>query len=48
MNLNAKLMPRHGEPLGDPKRYRWLVAKSDYLTMTRLDNFFPMRVISQL
>lgn len=42
-----KFMPRHGEPLGDPKRYRWLVAKSDYLTMTWTWQFFPMRVISQ-
>ena len=32
MDPNVKLVPRHGEP--PPKRYRRLVGKLNYLTIT--------------
>ncbi|XP_047262141.1 secreted RxLR effector protein 161-like isoform X1 [Capsicum annuum] len=47
MDLNAKLLPRKGEPLSDPERYRQLVGKLNYLTVTRPDIFFPVSVVSQ-
>jgi len=30
MNPNAKILPNHGEPLSNPKRYRRLVTKQNY------------------
>ncbi|RVW19151.1 Retrovirus-related Pol polyprotein from transposon RE1 [Vitis vinifera] len=41
MDPNVKLVPRQGEPLGDPGRYRQLVGKLNYLTITRPDISFP-------
>ncbi|RVW87762.1 hypothetical protein CK203_043984 [Vitis vinifera] len=41
MDPNVKLIPGQGEPLGDPRRYRQLVDKLNYLTITRLDISFP-------
>ncbi|RVW32180.1 Retrovirus-related Pol polyprotein from transposon RE2 [Vitis vinifera] len=38
---------RTGEPLGDPGRYRRLVGKLNYLTITRPDISFPVSVVSQ-
>ncbi|RVW30969.1 Retrovirus-related Pol polyprotein from transposon RE2 [Vitis vinifera] len=38
---------RTGEPLGDPERYRRLVGKLNYLTITRPDISFPVSVVSQ-
>ena len=47
MDPNVKLVPRQGEPLGDPGRYRRLVSKLNYLTITRPDISFPINVVSQ-
>ncbi|RVW70967.1 hypothetical protein CK203_050566 [Vitis vinifera] len=44
MDPNVKLIPRQREPLGDPWRYRRLVGKLNYLTITRLDISFPAKV----
>ncbi|XP_070026211.1 uncharacterized mitochondrial protein AtMg00810-like [Nicotiana sylvestris] len=38
---NTKLLPGKGEPLRDPTRYRRLVGKLNYLTLTRPDICFP-------
>ncbi|RVW37668.1 Retrovirus-related Pol polyprotein from transposon RE2 [Vitis vinifera] len=47
MDPNVKLIPGQGEPLGDPERYRQLVGKLNYLTITRPDISFPVSVVSQ-
>ena len=47
MDPNVKLVPRQGEPLRDPRRYRRLVGKLNYLTITRPDIPFPVSVVSQ-
>ncbi|KAJ9689309.1 hypothetical protein PVL29_014807 [Vitis rotundifolia] len=47
MDPNVKLIPGQGEPLGDPGRYRRLVGKLNYLTITRPDISFPVSVVSQ-
>ena len=47
MDPNVKLVPRQGEPLRDPRRYRLLVRRLNYLTVTRSDIFFPMSVVSR-
>ncbi|RVW92094.1 Retrovirus-related Pol polyprotein from transposon RE2 [Vitis vinifera] len=47
MDSNVKLIPGQGEPLGDLGRYRRLVGKLNYLTITRLDISFPVSVVSQ-
>ncbi|RVW88769.1 Retrovirus-related Pol polyprotein from transposon RE1 [Vitis vinifera] len=47
MDPNVKLVPGQGEPLGDPGRYRRLVGKLNYLTITCPDISFPMSVVSQ-
>ncbi|RVW91956.1 Retrovirus-related Pol polyprotein from transposon RE1 [Vitis vinifera] len=47
MDPNVKLIPGQGEPLGDPRRYRRLVGKLNYLTITRPDISFPVSVVSQ-
>nr|CAN67317.1 hypothetical protein VITISV_019719 [Vitis vinifera] len=44
MDPNVKLVPGQGEPLGDPGRYRRLVGKLNYLTITRPDISFPVSV----
>ena len=47
MNPNVKLVPGQGEPLRDPGRYRRLVGKLNYFTITRPDISFPVSVVSQ-
>jgi len=47
MDPNAKLLPSQGEPLLDPEKYRRLVGKLNYLTVTRLDISFAVSVVSQ-
>ena len=46
MDPNVKLVPGQGELLGDPGRYRRLVGKLNYLTITRPDIYFPISVIA--
>ena len=47
MDPNVKLVPSQGELLRDPGRYRRLVGKLNYLTITRPDISFPVSVVSQ-
>ena len=47
MDPIVKLVPGQGESLGDPRRYRRLVGKLNYLTITRLDISFPVSVVCQ-
>ena len=47
MDPNVKLVPRQREPLRDPGRYKQLVGRLNYLTITRPDISFPMSVVSQ-
>ncbi|XP_070057812.1 secreted RxLR effector protein 161-like [Nicotiana tomentosiformis] len=47
MDPNSKLLPGQEEPLSDPARYRRLVGKLNYLTLTRPDISFPVIVMSQ-
>ena len=46
MDPNVKLIPGQGESLQDPGRYRQLVGRLNYLTITRLDISFPVSVVS--
>ena len=47
MDPNVKLVPGQGKSLGDPGRYRRLVGKLNYLTITRPDISYPVSVVSQ-
>ena len=47
MDPNVKLVPGQGEPLRDPRRYRRLVGKLNYITITRPDIYFPVSVVNQ-
>ena len=50
MDPNVKLLnilPGQGEPLSNPERYKRLVGKLNYLTLTRTDISFPLSVVSQ-
>ena len=47
MDPNVKLLPNHGEPFLDSGRYRRLVGKLNYLTVTRPDISFAVSVVSQ-
>lgn len=47
MDPNLKLLPSQGEPYSDPERYRRLVGKLIYLTITRQGISFAVGVVSQ-
>ena len=47
MDPNVKLVPGQGETLRDPRRYRLLVGRLNYLTITRPDISFHVSVVSQ-
>ena len=47
MDLNVKLTPSQGELLRDPGRYRRLVSKLNYLSITRPNISFLVSVVSQ-
>ena len=47
MDPNVKLLPRQGEPFSDPKKYKRLVGKLNYLTVTHPDISFVVSVVSQ-
>ena len=47
MDPNVKLVPSQGELLRDPRRYRRLVGKLNYLTITRPNISFTVSVVSQ-
>ena len=47
MDPNVKLVPGQGEPLRYPGRYQRLVRRPNYLTITRPDISFPVRIVSQ-
>ena len=47
MDPNVKLVPGQEELLRDPGRYRRLVSKLNYLTITRPNISFPVSIVSQ-
>jgi len=47
MDVNVKLLPDQRELLEDVGRYRRLVGKLNYLTVTRPDISFAVSVVSQ-
>ena len=47
MDPNVKLVPKQGKPLRDPGRYRRLVGRLNYLTITQPNISFPVSVVSQ-
>lgn len=47
MEQNLKLTPTNGEILKDPTRYRRLVGRLIYLTVTRPDIVYSVRILSQ-
>ena len=44
MDPNVKLYEDQGELLSNPERYRCLIGKLNYLTITRLDILFAVSV----
>ncbi|XP_077222036.1 uncharacterized protein LOC143855868 [Tasmannia lanceolata] len=47
MDPNGKLLPEEGDLLDDPGRYRWLVGKLIYFTVTRPDISFAVGTVIQ-
>ncbi|XP_061343751.1 uncharacterized mitochondrial protein AtMg00810-like [Gastrolobium bilobum] len=47
MDPNVKLLPNQREPFSDPERYRRLVRKLKYPTVTQPDFSFAISVVSQ-
>lgn len=48
MDPNKKLLRDEGHPFPDLSRYSRLVGKLNYLTITRLNISYAIRVVSQL
>ena len=46
MDPNVNLVLGQGEPLRDPRRYRQLVGRLNYLTITRPDISFTVSVVT--
>jgi len=46
INVNTKLLPAQGELLEDAERYKRLVEKLNYLTLTRPDIIFAVSIVS--
>ena len=46
MDPNVKLVPEQGELLRDPRKYRRLVGKLNYLTITRPNISFSVSVLA--
>ena len=46
MDPNVKLVSRQGGPLRDPRRYRQLVGRLNYLTITQPNISFHVNVVS--
>jgi len=47
LSLWTNIVPDQGECYFDPRRYKWLVGKHNYLAMTRPNIAFAMSVLSQ-
>ena len=47
MDPNVKLLPGHEELLADQGKYRRLVGRLNYLTITRLDISFVVSIVGQ-
>ena len=47
MEQNLKLTPTDGAPLKDPTKYRRLIGKLIYLTVTRPDIVYSVTTLSQ-
>ncbi|XP_014511919.1 uncharacterized protein LOC106770633 [Vigna radiata var. radiata] len=47
MDPNTKLLPKQGESMLDPEKYRRLVGKLNYLTITHPDISFVVSMLSQ-
>jgi hypothetical protein len=47
MDPNVKLVPGQGEPMKDAGRYRRLVDRLNYLTVTIPDITFAVSIVSQ-
>jgi len=46
MDPNVKLLPNQGKPFSDPKKYKRLVGKLNYLIVTCPDISFAVSVVS--
>ena len=47
MDSNVKPVPGQGEPLRDRGKYRRLLGRLNYLTITRPEISFPMSIVSR-
>lgn len=44
---NVHLTKDDGDPLDDPERYKQLIKKLNYLTVTHPDIAYPIHIVSQ-